>query len=241
VEYSYAIFQKEFPMHKLWLGLDTGSTFRRGLPTYKALQNPSIARVFRAVLNENHVTEKMLNSPEDREALDQCFRSGWLHATTNQKEFQYIFTTQLHQWFVDYYLGINVQDCTTLMKDLDILNFAIKVIKLFCPRHLSSPRNIGASHKQRPPEAQYQDEFYRCCNRYSTGSLITFPEYGGASGRIDFFIPLKKWGVELLRDGDRLENHHSRFTGLGAYANMQLEDYIILDFRTARPTKSHPG
>jgi len=64
---------------------------------------------------------------------------------------------------------------------------------------------------------------------------------GNASGRVDFYIPVKKWGVELLRDGDRLENHSSRFTGTGAYAKMEFEDYIILDFRTTSPQKPHPG
>jgi len=53
-------------------------------------------------------------------------------------------------------------------------------------------------------EAQYQDEFYRCCHTHSNGSLVTFPEFGTAKGRVDFYIPAKQWGVELLRDGDQL-------------------------------------
>jgi hypothetical protein len=125
--------------------------------------------------------------------------------------------------------------------DQDLLAFAINVIQLFSPRQLSSERTVGASDLQRPPEAQFQDEFYRCCHTYSNGSLISFPEFGGIGGRIDFYIPLKKWGVELLRDGDRLNGHSSRFIGKGAYAEMEFSDYIILDFRTKTVKKAHPG
>jgi hypothetical protein len=102
-------------------------------------------------------------------------------------------------------------------------------------------RQIGPGFIQRPPEAQFQDEFYRCCQRYSKGSLVTFPEYGTKSGRVDFYIPSKEWGIELLRDGDQLEQHSIRFSSTGAYGGMlSLSDYIILDFRTQTPTKRHP-
>jgi len=147
------------------------------------------------------------------------------------------FTTHLHQWFIEYYLGTMVPDANPIA-DQDLLSFATKVIQRSSPLQLSSP---SASSTQQPPEAQFQDEWYRCCHLYSKGSLITFPEFGNASGRVDFYIPVKKWGVELLRDGDGLENHSSRFTGTGAYAKMEFEDYIILDFRTTSPQKPHPG
>jgi hypothetical protein len=54
-------------------------------------------------------------------------------------------------------------------------------------------------------------------------------------------MPSKKWGVEILREGDRLENHSSRFHGQGAYVGMQFDDYIMLDFRTTTPQVVHPG
>jgi len=181
----------------------------------------------------------MMVSTQEKEALYQCFKNGWLHATTMQDHAAYVFTTPLHQWFVEYYLGTNVLNPTITEKDL--LFFTIHVMQRFSRVQLSSIRAIGASSRQRPPEAQFQDEFYRCCHMHSNGSLITFSEFGDASGRIDFYIPFKKWGVELLRDGDRLANHSSRFTNPGAYAKMQFEDYIILNFRTAPPSLGHPG
>lgn len=64
------------------------------------------------------------------------------------------------------------------------------------------------------------DGFYRCCHRYSNRPFISPPEFGSASGKVDFQIPCRKWGVELLGDANGLENHSSRFTGQGAYVKM---------------------
>jgi len=117
----------------------------------------------------------------------------------------------------------------------------VAVIRLFSPQTLATSRRIGAGFIQHPPEAQYQDEFYRCSRQYSKGSLLTFPEYGTQSGRVDFYIPSKKWAIELLRDGDRLEQHSSRFLPSGAYgATMTMSDHIILDFRNNFPKIPHP-
>jgi len=56
---------------------------------------------------------------------------------------------------------------------------------------------------------------------------------------IDFFIPLKKWGIELLRDGDRL---NARFA-TGEYgrwiSDRKINDYAIIDFRTEHPQSRH--
>lgn len=58
---------------------------------------------------------------------------------------------------------------------------------------------------------------------------------------MDLYIPRKKWGVGLLRDGDRLASHSSRFTGQGAYAKMKFKDYITLDFCQDVPQRAYPG
>jgi len=54
------------------------------------------------------------------------------------------------------------------------------------------------SSVQSVPEAQFQDEFYHACAAYMNNSVVSFPEFGMRCGRIDFFIPSKKWGIELL-------------------------------------------
>lgn len=147
--------------------------------------------------------------------------------------------TSLHQGFVEYYLG-NQAIGSTLIKDHSLSDFAINVIRLFSHLQLSSPRRVSASNTHRPPEARFQDEFYRCCLDYSNGSLISFPWSGYENGRVDLYIPQKEWGLRLLRDGDTLENSSSRFAGPGAYAKMTFNDYIILDFRQTQPQESYP-
>jgi hypothetical protein len=190
------------------------------------------------VLTNNFVTEEMLESTEDKNALDQCFRFGWLHATTMNDHVVYIFATPLHRWFVEYHLGARLAEFTPIAGQ-DLPAFAIEVIRKFSRPNLSSREQIGDLGNQRLPEAL--DEFYRCCYNYTNGSLFSFPESGAASGKIDLYIPGGKWGVELLHDGDRRASHLSRFTGPDAYAKMESKDYITLNFCTSSPQKAHPG
>jgi hypothetical protein len=238
-EYSLDNFKKDFSYEALWKGLEGESVFRRGLPPLPDLQNPNIAKVFGEVFCYHAVNEGNFDRPEHRNALDLCWRKGWLHAIMHEDTRLYIFTTQLHKWYVEYYLGMRASS-TFQVVELSLLSFVTNVIKKFSFLQLSSPRTRGPD-RQRTPEAQYQDEFYRCCHAHTNGSLVTFPEFGDQKGRIDFYIPQKNWGVELLRDGDRLKNHSLRFVDQGAYTGMNLEDYIILDFRTIKPQKGHPG
>ena len=45
------------------------------------------------------------------------------------------------------------------------------------------------------------------------------------------FLSLR-WGVELLFHGNGVEEHTSRFeAGIGKYAPLRMNDYIIVDFR----------
>jgi len=121
----------------------------------------------------------------------------------------------------------------------DILTFVISIIKKFSPKRLATERTLPFGEIQSVPEAQYQVEFYRCC---SSGSIVTFPEYGTGQGRVDFYIPAKEWGVELLHNGDRLAEHSGRFSNKGSYATtLSLSDYIILDCCTIYPRFPHPG
>lgn len=233
------IFRRGISIENLWSGLEATSIFKRGLPTTNDLKEPNIARVLRIVLMKDFVTNKMLDSTEDRTTLDLCFRRGWLHAITIQNEVQHVFATPLHRWFVEYYLGTRVADFTPITGQ-DLLAFTIEVIRGFSRLNLALREEI-ALNMQRSPEAQFRDEFYRSCHRHSKGSLVSFPEFGDASGKIYFYIPGAEWGVELLRDGDRLEQHSSRFVGDGAYMKTELNDYIILDFRVKPPQKAHPG
>ena len=77
----------------------------------------------------------------------------------------------------------------------------------------------------------------------NNGNTAISPEFSSAqgakvAGRIDFVIPSVQWGIEVIRDGNRLNEHNNRFRDGGAYhAWLQagkMTDYILLDFRHGR-------
>jgi len=111
----------------------------------------------------------------------------------------------------------------------------------FSPTRLAETRRLASGGSQQIPEAHYQDEFYMNCHICSKGSILSFPECGTMEGRVDFYIPAKEWGVELLREGDRLAQHSGRFSSNGSYQkDLSLSDYIILDCRQTYPKVPHP-
>ena len=98
-------------------------------------------------------------------------------------------------------------------------------------------------------EAQYQNELYRGLIAKFHGSVRITPEFASGTaarlaGRIDFYIPQTKWGIECMRDGIRLQEHASRFDAIGAsgqWTSEEMDDYILLDFRSTRPEVANPG
>ncbi len=60
------------------------------------------------------------------------------------------------------------------------------------------------------------------------------------NGQVDFYIPSERWGLELLREGNRLAEHSSRFARSGAYGrDLELDDFILLDCHTTQPKQSY--
>jgi hypothetical protein len=181
---------------------------------------------------------------DEKHALQRCFHEGWLHADhlgviNLPDDVGYFFPSPLHRWYVEWKLSDSLPP--TQFQANSLLDFVIDVFHLFSPRLLSAERSIGPGCIQRLPEAQYQDELYRCCHTLSKGSLVTFPEFGTAKGPVDFYIPAKSWGIELLRDGNQFESHCGRFSKTGSYGTtLSLSEYIIVDCRTTCPMKEHP-
>ena len=128
------------------------------------------------------------------------------------------------------------------------LELAVNAIMQFQPRQLSDPPRSLAGNTP-PLEDQYQKEFYRCLFDILNGHVLTSPEFvikaGDKGGTIDFLVAQKKWGLELLRDRDRLVKHMERFEPDGQYFSMiqsrEMEQYVVLDFTVVRPTKPRPG
>lgn len=119
-----------------------------------------------------------------------------------------------------------------------VATFCFKAIKKFSSRCLSnSTSELASGGIIRPLEAVYQDELYRSCYQILGSKSYLISEWSpGKKGRIDFYVSGgANWGIECVRDGDRLDEHIARFQPRGLYYNWGLAQHVILDFRTTKP------
>jgi hypothetical protein len=88
-------------------------------------------------------------------------------------------------------------------------------------------------------ERSWQMEFFKCAQMCSPGDWIVSADVGSlfqSSGSIDFTVHSVFsdvfWGIELLREEDRLNDHVSRFQRGGLYSKMKklMSAHCILDF-----------
>ena len=244
--YTYDDFITSVDMIDLLKALSSSSVFGRGLPSTTYLQNASFAKVFREVIQTGGVVVPevldQLGEVPGKTALRKCFEFGWLYnEAIGPTEVLYTFPSPLHMRYIQLRLLGNLDG--GIISENNIVAFVIAVIRKFIPLNLSARRTFGATI-QSTPEAQFQDEFYRACISHTNNCVLSFPEFGNKRGRIDFLIPMKKWGIELLRNGDRLNAHATRFT-TGEYgqwiSDHKINDYAIVDFRTTLPRSNHKG
>lgn len=119
-------------------------------------------------------------------------------------------------------------------------DLCIAALEKFSPTSLvSHGRKIGNAPGASRPEAQYAYELYRCIYKVTGGKCIVHGEYSYTTkGRIDFFIKKRAWGIEVIKDGDRVDGHIARFEDKGMYGSWNIvKEYILLDFRTKLPIK----
>jgi len=230
-------FYTENPVHLLVRRLD-GGTFERGLPrTF----SPDIAALFRTLLKDGNL-ERKDGETEDGPILE-CHRRGWIYATMIPGGVRYTLPSPLHKVCLSWKL----EPTNNMPSFTSLFELSLEVISKFKPSQLH--RRVGSASTD-PPEAQYQDEFYNSLLAVTFGNVRISPEYASAqkarvAGRIDFFIPIVKWGVEITRDGNQIPEHAARFTNSGAYGawleSNDMNDYILLDFRTKNMRAKHPS
>jgi len=248
-EYTYDMFIAGVSMSDIARAIYSKTVFGRGLPQGNVLRdNPDMTAVMSEVIRKESIIcseDYLASKPEDDDkrqaALRKIFRAGWLHTEIRADidGILYTFASPLHRRCIDWKL--NGLPWESRIVEPNLSEFALAVIQRFSRQSLEK-REIGPK-AQSIPEAQFQDEFYSASSKHANGS-VSFPEFGTKNGRIDFFIRSKKWGVELLRDGNRLGQHARRFTK-GEYGKWiekgWMSDYIIIDFRTRHPKIVHQG
>ncbi|PBK66146.1 hypothetical protein ARMSODRAFT_960600 [Armillaria solidipes] len=96
-------------------------------------------------------------------------------------------------------------------------------------------------------ESRYHMEFYRAASALTDNAVILSPDFAtnpnrDIRGQIDFLLAHKKWGIEITKDGNRLDG--GRNPRLENYAQWleegDMTQYIFVDYRVTRPVHSHP-
>lgn len=125
----------------------------------------------------------------------------------------------------------------------------VDIVKFIKPNKLSLPPKKLGTIANAPPEDWYCKEFYRASDKILQGGVLWSPEYGNGrikqGGSLDFYLAAKKWGLEFIREGDRIRSHYKRFQPGGNYhkwiSDGHLLAWVLIDFRTTIPTVPHPG
>lgn len=217
----------------------------RSFPSQRDL-TPQASDVLRKVLVDGSISYNF-GDP----GFNDCYEMGWIHSEatdTGAANIICVLPSKLHEKFVEYHLSLRNPKPFPLEKFPTLIELCDAVLRKFSPKNLllSLDGRLATSAKPRPPEAQFQDGWYRAFKSllgHDVAISSDWSRYG--DGRIDFRIVGPGWGVELLRDGDRLAEHCNRFFDKGAYhqwiKNGWVKDWIILDCRHSEPRKYNAG
>jgi len=192
------IFHDEYPTHKLVQELSGGGAFERGLPSAdELLTQPDVVELFKDLLKNGMIDKRY---KDEDEAIRKCHRHGWIQADESPNNLGFIcyaFSSPLHSVCISRRL----EPTNGMPNFTSLFDLALDVISKFKPSQLKLTIRHGVepSSMDKPPEAQYQDEFYRSLFSVTSGNVRLSPEFASAkgahvAGRINFFIPMVKWG-----------------------------------------------
>ncbi|KAE9408958.1 hypothetical protein BT96DRAFT_985279 [Gymnopus androsaceus JB14] len=251
--YTLKEFKQDHPLQGLLNGLVVNTHCGRLLPKADVAADPRVNRVFAYLMVHDHISStNPLPSGLDPADIRFVHRLGLLYMERmSNRRTQFSFSFPLQKVMLQLCLEPPVPD---LLEDVSTLyRLVTTVIRRFNPNHLQTQHD---SNEATALEALYQHEFYRCLYHYRPRAMIS-PEYGTKvghqpAGRIDFLVhpaesmedscQPRSWGIELLKDGDRLAEHAYRFSPDGAYHSMVsdgITEFMIVDFRKTTPTQKH--
>ncbi|KAJ7749284.1 hypothetical protein DFH07DRAFT_961794 [Mycena maculata] len=245
--YTLEAFIHDYPQETMLQALAANGQCRRFLPSDETAADPRVIRVFSRLLvdEEIHYKEGDENPGGlDRNDLDFVHEKGLIYIEQKEAERRISFIFPLQRGLLQ--LSLRPPPFDGLDDIATLFSLIIKVIKLFNPNHLSSPRRVNDSLHDPPLEATFQHEFYRCLYQLRPRALIS-PQYSTATGhtptgRLDFLVhrqeadDSRSWGIELLRERDRVLEHAHRLDPGGAYNSMisdGMTEFSIIDFRTS--------
>jgi len=145
-------------------------------------------------------------------ALHKCIENSWLISRTGSDlsgdGIAYIFPWQLHQKCVSRMLYGDPEPA--VIRESKLIDLVIAIIKGVSSQSLGQYAYLPSMFSQSVPKAHFRAEFYRVGYDYTKSGIAHDHD-------IDFFIPSKKWGVEIMCDGnwDLLPTvRYERFEGL---------------------------
>ena len=126
----------------------------------------------------------------------------------------------------------------SVMAPKNFREFLILVFAAMDPKTLQASLGIGADG--RLLERVWQMEFYRAATQVLPESIFISVDVGavfGSSGFIDFYVDdARDWAIELLRDGNDVEEHCRRFEAGNVYGPIVgiAKEYAIIDIRQSQ-------
>ncbi|KAJ7506542.1 hypothetical protein B0H11DRAFT_2219241 [Mycena galericulata] len=256
--YTLEEFIQDYPQETFFQSLAADVQCRRFLPSQAISSDPRIIRVFSRLIVDGSIEYELgdqnpdLGSDLDWKDIDFAHEKGLIYMERTPISYSWLscritFAFPLQRALLQMSLCPPIPDLAENTSTL--FRLITEVIKRFNPDHLKSPK------RDRPLEATYQHEFYRCLYQVRPRALLSAeysPRAGQTSGgRIDFLLhrqeatdERRRWAIELLRDDDRIHKHAYRFDQNGAYRSMlsdAMTEFRIIDFRTTVPTKPQPS
>ncbi|BCR89869.1 uncharacterized protein ACHE_51067S [Aspergillus chevalieri] len=231
--------------HVIWFLEDTGTVFQK-LSTQPVNRSfPDISRATNGICNTLCKITEEGSIPFDinNASIKFCYQKGWIHRVALDGGDIAVLPSRLHEKYIEYWIGkmsipmpARFDSLPKLCKEV-LREFSITIL-----RHSAEGKKISTASQPRPVESQYQDEFHRGFVHVAGLGVPISSEWSRTKdGRVDFYIPEKKWAIELLRDHNKIDEYISRFKEGGKYhpwlkENM-VKDWIIIDCATSLPTK----
>lgn len=244
-----------------WLTVKPVLTWINGLSGAWEVDNSFTSPPLELILRDQVFTETEELSDYVRKAFQNGVTVGRIHCDilaldprTGKPEIGYTFASPLHAHYTESMLELYARRSyknRDYIQEPTVYDFVVNVLKRFSIRRMQrTPRyGYGMVRRSDLPKPQIQDEFSRCCYVHSHGQVRNYAILGTQEGRVDFFIPSKRWAIELLRDGDDVQKHYSFFSTQGCYewlTQEEISDYIVLDCRyegenDVQLSRSYPG
>ncbi|KAL4916695.1 hypothetical protein BDW62DRAFT_211811 [Aspergillus aurantiobrunneus] len=170
--------------------------------------------------------------------MQTCYQNGWINRITVGTHLTAdiaVLPSRLHAKYIEFIISLESRSLPARFTRLGDLHVW---------QHAAEGKKISTAAKCTPIEAQYQDEFYRSFNLLAGRGVPICSEWSRTrDGRVDFYIPEKKWAIELVRDHDRVCEHVSRFKAGGSYYSWieegLIDDWIIINCATSPPASGY--